>query len=299
MTNPQFRKFRIDWDVYKKLVDIHPAQLAVHLYNCCDSTVQNSFINTTSNFFNLNETEMLLHIESTVTSQSNPSVHRMTFSAITRSEGETMQNFLVRLRSTAQDCEFSCPSCHFDLQSINVKDQFTRGLYNETLQTDILAKAGHLNTLGQIVKHAEAFESALRDQLQLQHSSETAARFSEYRRSKYNKTQIKTNRPCNGCGSHDHDALQRSTNCPAWGKQCLNCNKYNHFAKVCRHSKKDTISTFLVAHEYDEPSNTYRPADKANIVEIPAQLTVCTKNRISVTHLFLYPFSLTVEQASA
>ena len=163
MTNPQFRKFRIDWDVYKKLVDIHPAQLAVHLHNCCDSTVQNSLINTTSNFFNLNETEMLLHIESIVTSQSNPSVHRMTFSAITQSERETMQDFLVRLRSTAQDCEFSCPSCHFDLQSINVKDQFTRGLYNETLQTDILAKAGHLNTLGQIVKHAEAFESALRD----------------------------------------------------------------------------------------------------------------------------------------
>ena len=35
-----------------------------------------------------------------------------------------------------------------------------------------------------------------------------------------------------------------------------------------------------MAHvEYGEPLNKYRPANKANIVEIPAQLTVCTKQQ--------------------
>ena len=48
---------------------------------------------------------------------------------------------LVWIKSVAQDCEYSCPSCQADLlQSIHVKDQFIWGLHNETSQTDILAK---------------------------------------------------------------------------------------------------------------------------------------------------------------
>ena len=46
----------------------------------------------------------------------------------------------------------------------NPKGQFIQGLHNETLQTDILAKAEYLKCLENIIKHAEAFESALWDQ---------------------------------------------------------------------------------------------------------------------------------------
>ena len=86
-------------------------------------------------------------IENIVTKRSNPPVHYMHFGNL-----------------TALDCEFSCPECHYDLVPINVKDQFICGLFNTTLQTDILAKAGHLTTLEEPVKHAEAFETALCDQ---------------------------------------------------------------------------------------------------------------------------------------
>ena len=60
------------------------------------------------------------------------------------------------------DCEFACPSCSFDLLPMNVKDQFVRGLANDVLQTGILAKANQLKPLEDIVKHAEAFEVAVR-----------------------------------------------------------------------------------------------------------------------------------------
>ena len=48
-----------------------------------------------------------------------------------------------------------------------------KGLNNDTLQTDILAKANQLKTLEDIIKHAKAFESALRDQSSLQHPPNT------------------------------------------------------------------------------------------------------------------------------
>ena len=41
------------------------------------------------------------------------------------------------------------------------------------------------------------------------------------------------NNTCRNCGSH-----HAPRSCPAYGKQCLNCKKQNHFAKCCRQSKK-------------------------------------------------------------
>ena len=56
-------------------------------------------------------------------------------------------------------------SCKHDLTPLIVKDQFIRGLYNETLQTDILAKASQLAPLEDTIKHAEPFETVYRTRL--------------------------------------------------------------------------------------------------------------------------------------
>ena len=98
-----------------------------------------------------------------------------------QSASETIQEYVVKIKSSAPDCEFACPGCNYDLQSEHIKDQFIRGLFNESLQTDILAKASHLKTLEDIIKHAEAFEAAMRDQQKLQNSSEVMAARSSYK----------------------------------------------------------------------------------------------------------------------
>ena len=48
MTHPQFRKFKIDWNVFKQITEIPHHQIAAQLYSLCDDSVQNtlSFINT-------------------------------------------------------------------------------------------------------------------------------------------------------------------------------------------------------------------------------------------------------------
>ena len=127
---------------------------------------------------------MLKPIENIVTSHSNPTVHRMTFANITQSERESIQNCLIHLKSTAKDCEYTCPNCNSDLQHLHIKDQFIRGLHNETLQANILAKGGYLPNLTDIIKHAEAFETALHDQLYLQQPCDHTARVSAYKKSK-------------------------------------------------------------------------------------------------------------------
>ena len=222
MTYLQFRKFRIDWEVFKTTTAIPMDQITSQLYSSCDESVQNGIINPVRNVFRLSEANILRELETIVTQKSNPSVHRTAFSSITQKDGESIKDFIVRLKSAVLDCEFTCPSCSFGLLPINVKDQFIRRLAKDVLQTDILAKANQLKSLENIVKHAEAFEAAIQDQAKLQDSAEIimAARTSDYQWSKIKQIRpsdiIKQQKPCAGCGSLSHGSGSRSTKCPAW-----------------------------------------------------------------------------------
>ena len=254
MTPQQFRKFVIDWEVFVEMTNLPKAQFHNQLYSCASESVQNAIINTHGDFFDKNSDDLLDIIKNIVTQKSNPLVHRMTFAGLSQGQTESIQNYRIRLKSLAQDCDFSCPKCKHDLSEIYIKDQMIRGLDNETLQTDILAKAESLTSLDTVVKHAEAFEAALRDQAKL--SDVAAARLSGYARKK--RTQItaparngappksqsatagagpRINRvTCAGCGSSQHGAFDRASKCPAWGKTCVACGRTNHFARVCRSS---------------------------------------------------------------
>ena len=192
MTHPEFRKFRWDWGIFKSLTALSTAQIAAQIYSNCDSSVQNSIINTASDYFTLSEDAILDLLERIVTKRSNPSIHRLAFSNLAQSENEPVKDFVVRLKSSARDCEFVCPNCNHDLVPVNVKDQLIRGLHNSTLQTDILAKSDTLGDLPTIVKHAESFEVAIHDQSKLQDSSDVmGARISEYKR--MNQMRISNN----------------------------------------------------------------------------------------------------------
>ena len=245
MTLPQFRKFKIDWDVFKRITHISGTQIHAQLYSCCDEATQNSIVNTINDIFSVTEETLLKTIEEIVTKHSNPTVHRMHFGSLTQEPNETVKEFLIRLKSAAKDCEFTCPNCNTDLQPIHVKDQFIRGLSNDVLQTDILAKASQLKSLETIIKHSEAFEAAMRDQHKLQSSDIHAFRSSTYKKNQSQAPNIpdsdKKKHPCAGCGSLSHGqkgSKDRPTHCPAWGTTCHNCQIPNHFARVCRKKKE-------------------------------------------------------------
>ena len=48
------------------------------------------------------------------------------------------------------------------------------------------------------------------------------------------RDQVTQGRKCDYCGNNKH---KTKTDCPAYGKQCHKCSKYNHFAKMCKSSK--------------------------------------------------------------
>ena len=290
MTNAGFRKLKTDWEVYKSIVQIPESQIISQIYTACDSSLQSTIINTIPEFLTLKESELLQKIENIVTCKTNPAVHRLNFRSLNQSEGEQTKNFLVRLKTTAKDCMFECPACKHDLSEMNIRDQLIRGLSNQSLQTDILAKADKLTDLDSIIRHAEAFEGALRDQAELSKPAE-AMRLSQYKKAAHhrnhdvpkpfnrnNSYQKNPNPPrqfstkdnyrdrCIGCGSSDHSSdnlEERRKKCPAWGKQCSICKGINHFASVCFYKRRQRARiNEIQTEDYDN----YEDDDEDNIV---------------------------------
>ena len=156
------------------------------MYNCADKAVQNAIINTPPNFFTTDPDKLLDMVKVLVTQRSNPIIHHLAFASMSQDEDEPIQNYLVRLRAIAVDCNFTCPSSEHDLSNIYIKDQIIRGTANDTLQADLLAKVRMLKSLEQNVHHAEEFESALQDQDSMASASDAdSAWLSTYRRQKY------------------------------------------------------------------------------------------------------------------
>ena len=123
MTKAEYRKFRHDWGVFKSISQIPDIQVAAQIYTTCDSNVQTSIIASFPTFFELHEDQILDEIEKIVTKSSNPAVHRFTFSNMSQSDGESIQSYIIRLKSAALDCAYTCPTCECDLSSIHIKDQ--------------------------------------------------------------------------------------------------------------------------------------------------------------------------------
>ena len=214
ITNQQFHKF-----VYKQMTGLPPSQIGPHLYSACNDTVQHSLVNSHSTFFKMDESAMLEVIEKIVTKSVNPAVHQMHFGNLMQSEGESIKDFLMQIRSLAVDCEFSCPACKTDISSINIKDQFIHGFHSKTLQTDILAKATQLKTINDVVKHAEAFETALHDQSQLHSSAEVHGALASTHRKRRQQQQQQC-QACSGCSSDRHGIVgtpPHHPHCPTWG----------------------------------------------------------------------------------
>ena len=226
------------------------------LYNACDETIQNNLVNTTTDFFSLPEHNLLDTLETIVAKKSNQAVYQLTFSSLFQSEGESVTDFIVWLKSTSPDCEFSCPGCHKDLKHIHIKDQIIWGLYNEKLQTDILAKVSHLIQLEDIIKH---WESAQRDQLALRKSTKAStAHTSLYQQQ----------------NSHRHGQRRsnnRPTKWPTRGQFCHHCKIHQHFASACQQKPSESANALIAQVYYDSRSDAYHTISPIqDINEIPA-----------------------------
>lgn len=126
---------------------------------------------------------------------------------------------------------------------MTAKDKFICGLFNSTLHSDIFAKAAHLKTLEDVVKHA-AFKTALHEQFKLTKSPIPIISCTSDYCQQNQITSTRPQQPWPGCGSASNGSPESndcSSKCPAWVKNCFNYNIPNHFSQVCRKKNEPVI----------------------------------------------------------
>ena len=187
----------------------------------------------------------------------------MHFNSLTQNGQESIQEFAVRLQSTAAEYEFTCPNYQHDLSPFSInKDRFICGLTNNTLLTDFLAKANLMQILESIITHAISFwNNCLRPAQTTRYPPESSTEhIKSFQQS--SKSNIQTNDLIR-LWSFTHRlprSNHRSSQCQAWGRNCNNCGIANHFASVCQKpTKQPKVNNIdLTAHlQYHKSNNIY------------------------------------------
>ena len=93
ITLAQFRKFKMDWGVFKRITNLPENQIHAQLYNACSESVQNSLVNTKSDFFFLTEEKMIETPEKIVTKKMQSKGPLATFLIYPPSTGRINQRF--------------------------------------------------------------------------------------------------------------------------------------------------------------------------------------------------------------
>jgi len=112
-----------------------------------------------------NENEMLTHIRSVAVKGTHKEVHRMNFSKLNQMEGETISQFVARLKSQASLCQFNITcNAHDPPKKLSYADdmvtqQLIAGLGNQQHQSRVLAEATTLITLAAEIARLHCLES--------------------------------------------------------------------------------------------------------------------------------------------
>ncbi|CAG2193058.1 SLC30A2 [Mytilus edulis] len=135
--------------------------------------------------------------------------------------------YVMRLREKAHACEFEA-TC-----DERILEHCIQTITNQDLIKRAISKGWNLD---KFVEEAGQMEDTCLQMKDMKGDPRDIGTFSankiQSNRSNYRAHDVEEN--CGYCG-FDHG---EGNKCPAYGKQCRNCDKYNHFASVCRAEKK-------------------------------------------------------------
>ena len=163
--------------------------------------------------------------------------HIYVFRQATQKSGENITEFYTRLQLLARKCEFATIE-------LEIKRQIIQGTSSIRLRRKAIKQNLNLENL---LKAARAIETADEQTSKMDKQQSHAVGYGRIKTSNDRKKESSNGQPksgprntkCGLCGgSYPHQS-----NCPAQGKQCLNCGKMNHFSKVCRSKPNHSKST--------------------------------------------------------
>jgi len=231
-----WRLFRQKWQNYAVITNLNQQprtyQVALFLHAIGDEAlkVYNGFKFDTADDQRTVD-EIVQKFETFAIGEINETYERYIFNRRNQHEGERFESFLTTVRSLVKTCRY-CDDC---LNSL-IRDRIVLGIKDSTTQ-QILLRERNL-TLEKTIDICRAAENATLQGKMFR--AETINKV-EALKTKEGAKSVKVKlMHCKYCGRQH---VQQRQQCPAYGQNCRQCGKSNHFAKQCRN--KRPMGTFV------------------------------------------------------
>ncbi|XP_044182144.1 uncharacterized protein K02A2.6-like [Acropora millepora] len=171
--------------------------------------------------------------------QINTPYERHLFREMVQGEDETIDQFAIRLRRKAQQCDYG------DQMEAQIRDQIISKCRSNELRRKLLAK-GQTLTLQTLQEIARNYEAVKRQIQSMSLSSVSVNRVHDRRTRRNSRDTTLSGGECYRCGRRGYFA--RDPLCPARGKECSKCSQVGHFANVCKTKVKEIPSRSRVQY---------------------------------------------------
>jgi hypothetical protein len=189
--------------------------------------------------------------------RSNHRIHRYTLQGMRQNQGESVHNFIAKIKNIAAKCKFSGNEQIED----RLLDQLIWGTNDPEVQKSLIGRDEKL-TLNAAIDIARSYEATKRQMNTLSNQNKgNPQRIDNINRKKLDPDN-RNNRKCRNCGKTHK--LPNKGNCPAHGTTCRNCGKLNHWQLVCKapksqhrskspHRKSKKVINSLKKQSEDDP----------------------------------------------
>lgn len=157
--------------------------------------------------------------------QTNITYERFKFFNFKQDPNVSYEEYLTKLKNMSQSCSFN------NLEEELVRDIFVCGVADKTMQEMLLSRNDL--TLEIALNMCRARSVAVQQTAKMNFKWDSQDVIVDA----VKKSRISKKNNCIYCGY-----VHLYGKCPAYGKKCAKCQKFNHFAKVCKTDRLDTIA---------------------------------------------------------
>ena len=165
MKSGEFRIYSKDYRDFKKLTKQSDEDIVIQMRLNMDEELKRAVDTNFGeewNSFSLDQA--LSSIKDLMKSTSNAAIYRKEFDSLSQKNGESVREYITRLKACALDCEFICPfDDNHDLTEYHIVNRIRCGIHDKQLQQELLQKAKTLTALNEVIEYCESFESSKLD----------------------------------------------------------------------------------------------------------------------------------------